>query len=305
MHLGGASRLLGLALSARSRGSRWGCTLVAGALAAGLPASVARAQDDPTKAACLSAYEGSQVSRKSQALRAARQELLACASDACPAIVRTDCVQWLAEVEAAMPTLVVEGRAASGPVFDVAVKVDGVPLATELDGRPREVDPGLHTLTFERGGSPPIEQKVIVREGEKNRLVVVDWTPKPAGVAAPIAAAAVPMERPVPASVYAGLGVAALGLVDFAVAGSIGLAKRDSLACAPFCVASEVRYVKTAYAVADVGLGVGLAALVASGVLFVTRPERPVRAGAGAAPAGALIVQYAPSGAVFGWRGPL
>jgi hypothetical protein len=320
-----ARRLLEFALGPRSRGSRWVRIAVAGLVAGASNIAPARAQDEAkadAKAICIRAYEASQVSRKDRALRVARQQLLTCASDACPAVVRTDCVQWLAEVEAATPSIVLEARAAAGPVFDVTVKLDGAPLVTQLDGRSLELDPGLHTLTFDRTGSPTLEQKIIVREGEKNRLVSADWSPKtvPGEKAPPVL-----MERPVPAAVYVTLGVAALGFVDFAVAGSIGLAKKQSLehaspSCVPFCSASDVNYIKTAYAVADVGLGVGVAGLVASAILFFARPERPVhsvqsahsasassRGGGGEEgtgwEGGTLVVQSGPSGALVGWRG--
>jgi hypothetical protein len=188
-------------------------------------------------------------------------------------------------------------------VTDVTAHLDGAPLAIQLDGRPIVVDPGLHTVTFERAGSPTLEQKVIVREGEKNRLVSVDWAPAPAPVAAPIPPP-VATERPVPVSVYAVLGVAALGFVDFGVAGTLGLVKKQDLerspACAPFCPANDVHYVKTMYAVADVGLAVGVAGVIASGILFLTRPERPVAARSALQ---GPLVEPLPGGAGVGWAG--
>jgi hypothetical protein len=262
--------------------------------------------DEPSKATCLQAYEGSQENRKAQALRAAHQQLLVCASDACPPIVRTDCIHWLAEVEAALPSVVLEAKGPGGPLFDVTVRLDGAPLVHQLDGRPIEIDPGLHTLSFERAGSPTQEQKVIVREGEKNRLVSADWTPAPAPVPqGPLGPSPqVPMERPVPVSVYVVLGVAALGFIDFAVAGSLGFAKQKELekspSCAPFCPGNDVRYVKTMYAVGDVGLAVGVAGVVTSGILLLTRPERPVAAHAALR---IIVVQPEAGGAVVGWAG--
>jgi hypothetical protein len=269
-----------------------------------LAPSTARA-DEASRNACLQAYEGSQENRKAEALRSARQQLLVCASDSCPPIVRTDCIRWLAEVEAALPTIVLEARGAGGPLFDVTVSLDGAPLVHQLDGRPIEIDPGLHTLTFEHAGSPNQEQKVIVREGEKNRLVSADWTPAPAPVAqAPAPTPPVAMERPVPTSVYVALGVAALGFVDFAVAGTLGFVKQKELekspSCAPFCPANDVRYIKTTYAAADVGLAVGAAGLLASGILFLTRPERPVATHIALQ---GIVLQPEAGGALVGWAG--
>jgi hypothetical protein len=255
--------------------------------------------EDATKAGCLRTYETSQVHRRNQELRAARQDLLVCAQDACPGIARSDCVQWLAEVEAALPTVVFEARDADGPVFDVTVKVDGAPLAIQLDGRAVEVDPGIRTFTFERTGKPSIEQRVIVRAGEKSRSVVADWSPKPVVTSNE----KVPMERPVPASVFyvGGIGAGA-GLIAFGVAGIWGDIKKgqiESTDCAPFCSSSDVHTVRTLYAVADVGLGVAVVSLVTSGILYFARPERPIRTPATAA----FFVDPSASGATAGWRG--
>ena len=100
------------------------------------------------------------------------------------------------------------------------------------------------------------------------------------------------------------LGVAALGFVDFAVAGTLGFVKQKELekspSCAPFCPANDVRYIKTTYAVADVGLAVGAAGLLASGILFLTRPERPV---ASHAAVQGIVVQPQAGGALVGWSG--
>jgi hypothetical protein len=59
-----------------------------------------------------------------------------------------------------------------------------------------------------------------------------------------------------------------------------------------------VNDIKTRYSVADVGLAVGVAAVVTSGVLFLTRPSRP------AGPtAGSILVEPTRSGAAVEWRG--
>lgn len=260
----------------------------------------ASAEDDAAKSACLQAYESSQLHRRRLELQAARQDLRTCASEACPAIARTDCVQWLAEVDAAVPSVVFEATLPGGPVFDVTVKVDGIVRSTQLDGRPVEVDPGVHTFTFERAGNPTQEQRIIIRAAEKNRMVTADWAARASSASGP--AAPVPMERPVPALVYVVAAVGVAGLADFAVAGGLGLAKKQALQstqCAPFCSSSDVGGIKTLYAVADVGLAVGVVALVTSGILFLVRPERPVRS---ALPT-SLLLAPTQSGGVVGWRG--
>jgi hypothetical protein len=90
------------------------------------------------------------------------------------------------------------------------------------------------------------------------------------------------MERPVPESVFIVGGVGAgLGLATFGVGGIWGDIKKsqiESRNCAPFCSSNDVNTVRTLYAIADVGLGVAVASVVVSGILYFTRPERPVHA---------------------------
>lgn len=228
-------------------------------------------------------------------------------------MARTDCVRWLDEVEGGIPSVVFEAKADSGPVFDVSVTVDGVLRVKQLDGRPLEVDPGLHTFAFDHSGSPTLEQKVILREGQKSWLVVADWTtPKPEDK--PARALRPPMERPVPVSVYVTAGIAVAGFADFAIAGLLGSSLKSDLqgnGCAPFCARDQVDALRTRYIVADVGLAVGVAQLATAVVLFLTRPEHPApHPTAGAAPSapltlGVLPGAASPSGLSLVWRGAL
>jgi hypothetical protein len=275
----------------------WMCAQFA--IASAAPAALAQ-QRDATKAACLDAYEGSQVHRRKEELLAARNQLRACASEACPSIARSDCVQWLGEVDRAVPSVVLEATTDAGPLFEVTATVDGKVIATQLDGRPIELDPGLRTFAFERPGNPKLEQKVIIREGEKSRLVTANWTtPKPAYAAE--VGSPVP-ERPIPTLVYVLTGVGVLGLADFVLLSILGNDKKRELesSCAPFCSGDDVNGVKARYLMGDVGLGVGLLALAGGAALFFARPER-VRTKAG------LLVAPASSGAVpsavLAWRG--
>lgn len=240
---------------------------------------VSSAEDaDAIKKSCREAHEDAQVSRNKGTLLAARKKLRICAAQICPSIVRADCVEWLDQIETRIPSIVVEAKADEGDVFDVEVQVEGEPLATRLDGRAIEVDPGLHTFRFTRAGSPPIEQKTIVREGERSKLVAVSWvTPKAPPQPPSHAARPVETHRPVPATVYVlgGVGVVAVGVFTFfAISGN---KRKSELAstCAPFCAEADVSAVRTRYAIGDVGLGVAVAALAAATVLFAIRPEVP------------------------------
>jgi hypothetical protein len=270
----------------------------------------AQPRDETSKGACRHGYESAQLLRRNEELLAAREQLQICGAESCPAITRTDCVRWLAEVEASIPSVVFEARTSVGPVFDVSAKVDGVLRVNGLDGRPLEVDPGLHTFAFERNGSPPLEQKVILREGQKNSLVVADWAlPKPEA-AGPARAPRSQGERPVPASVYVSAGIAALGFAGFAIAGTLGNSLKSDLeasGCAPFCPRDRVNALRTRYAIADAGLAIGVAELATAVVVFLTRPERQApRADPGASPPpNAFADLPQPSGVSLVWRGSL
>ena len=99
--------------------------------------------------------------------------LLSCSRPECPATVLRDCSQWMNEVVALMPTVVLGARDAQGrDVLSARVSMDGVVVANGLDGKTIEVDPGTHTFRFEAGGAAT-EQRVLIREGEKGRLVSV------------------------------------------------------------------------------------------------------------------------------------
>jgi hypothetical protein len=59
------------------------------------------------KRVCAVASEEAQLRRIHGKLRGARDQLLICARDVCPTLVKHDCDHWLAEVDASMPTVVI------------------------------------------------------------------------------------------------------------------------------------------------------------------------------------------------------
>jgi hypothetical protein len=135
--------------------------------------------DDPKSGACLDAYEQAQVHRKNAQLLSARQKLRICAGESCPAVTRGDCMEWLAQVEKSLPSIVLGAKGDAGPIFDVTVSMDGNVIAKQLDGKAIDVDPGLHVFVFKTEGKEPIEQKVIIRENEKSTLVSASWVTAP------------------------------------------------------------------------------------------------------------------------------
>src|SRR5262249_53008624 len=59
--------------------------------------------------------------------------------------------------------------------FDVKMSINNEPFASKLDVKAIELDPGTFTLKFEREGSTPIEKDVVLRQGQKNKLIDVSF----------------------------------------------------------------------------------------------------------------------------------
>lgn len=240
-----------------------------GLLAFGLFWAAPAVADD----ACLRSYESAQRLRLQTKLIEAKRQLLVCARAECPEVLRRDCSTWLGEVEAATPSVVVAARAGATELTDVRVLVDDRELASSLDGAALPVDPGQRTFRFERADGATLEQKVVIRAGEKNRLLELDFDAEPA----PAPAQAVPSRLPV----YALLGVGAVALGSFTYFALSSHSKRGDLeSCKGHCPEADVDAVRREQLVADVSLGVGLIALGAAAYLhFGTPSERaPERA---------------------------
>ncbi|WP_437767239.1 hypothetical protein WMF27_20245 [Sorangium sp. So ce281] len=259
------------------------------AAAAALSLTGARADAAPHKQACADAYERAQGLRRDGRLIEARAALVVCSQPTCPAAAVADCGPWLAEVEQSLPSVVVAAKDAHGRErLDVRVLVDGRPLAAALDGKALPVDPGPRTFRFEPATGPAVEERVLIREGEKNRPLTVTLGALAAGAPTsprPLAPRAAPPAEPsVPGLVWASGAVGVAGLAVFAVAGALSLSAEADLraTCAPRCAEGEVRAIRVQHAIADVGLGVGVVALGAAAWLYMTRPAaaQPPKAGA-------------------------
>jgi hypothetical protein len=129
---------------------------------------------DPTPQQCIAKNERSIELRNAHRLRESRDELLQCAMPTCPAEVRGECERRLAIVSGEIPSIVLAARDARGAdLVDVRVLLDGALIAPKLDGAPIAVDPGVHVFRFEAPAQPSVEERVLVREGEKDRPIRV------------------------------------------------------------------------------------------------------------------------------------
>lgn len=201
---------------------------------------------------CATAAEAAQRTRLAGKLREARDHLITCSSETCPAIVRRDCARWLTEVETELPTIVVRAREGGEDVADVRVFVDGERVAERVDGRPIPVDVGEHTLRFERPGLEAVSQRIITRSGEHARPVSVDFDPPEKPAAAPVG----PL-------VLGGVGVAlaAAGGVFWALGRGEHADLESTCAPAGTCATSDIDAARTKLVVGDVAVVAGVLAL--------------------------------------------
>ncbi len=221
---------------------------------------------------CIAASEAGQDQKLRGSLRGAREQLLVCARDVCPAIVRQDCTQWLTEIIAALPSVVVGAHDWKGhDLVDVTVSVDGVVVASKLDGKPIAVDPGVHAFHYESTtGAAPVDENVVIRQGERNRPLTAAF-PAPPGAVAPTPEESSPPPPPPPrgrsplAYVFGGVGLAAIGagaVFGVLANGEASTAREPAPAgCAPNCPSSRVDPIKTKYILADALFGAGILSL--------------------------------------------
>jgi hypothetical protein len=229
----------------------------------------ARAAEEPLT--CAQAYEKAQEEKTAGRLNAAIEHLKSCIDPSCAKFIREDCVRWMDQTESALPTVVFSVREDGKDLTDVEIQCDNKPLTGTLDGKALPVDPGLHDFVFSIQGLAPMGRQVLIREGERNRIIDVEFSRPRESVAppspVPSAKAALPVKpnlrsgaRTLP---YGLAGVGALGVAGFTVFAILGNSQKGELerTCSPYCQSSQVDSVKTKYYLADACLGVGLVSL--------------------------------------------
>jgi hypothetical protein len=221
------------------------------------------------KAECVSASENAQKLKDDRKFIKAREQMLVCARDVCPAAVKKDCADQVADLDKRTPTVVFHVKDKTGQDL-VAVKItgDGNPLTEQLDGRAITLDPGVHTFRFEAAGNEPLEQKIVLAEGERDRNITVSFG-HPGGEQ-PIPTTK--KSAPIGAFVLAGIGLVGMG-VGAGFWGA-GLGEKSSYEpggsaqCAPGCSPSQVDSVHTKLVVGDVAFFAGTA-LLAGGLIWM------------------------------------
>jgi hypothetical protein len=236
-------------------------------------------QSKPSKDQCIEAHEAAQLGERDGKLVAAREQFRTCAHEACPALVRDECGPGLERVAARVSSVRIDARAPGD------VSVDGQPLPAPAEDGSVELDPGEHVFRLRTDSKTLAEQRITLRDGE--REVAVLLAPAPL-VSAPSAPPPPAPTRGSPTGVYVLGGVAAAGLGTFVVLAISGRLQQSNLDdCKPSCQQSDVDDMKRTYLFADLALGV---AAIAGGVAAYlhfkdkSRSERQLGAWVGAAP---------------------
>jgi hypothetical protein len=260
--------------------------VLVGALATAV-APEAHATGDDIVRECIDASTRGQTLRQQGHLLGAREQMIQCARDACPSVVRSHCMRWLGDIDERIPSIIVRAQDAGGvDLVDARVVIDGRP--GKLDGRAVQLDPGEHIVAVVRDGARR-EERLILVEGEASRLVMLRLPP-----AAPAPRAVQPevqpaYERRIPLAtwVLGGVGVAALGTATYF--GVAAKAQLDDLnaSCTPHCTDAQTRPGRADALAFDVLLAAGGAAVGAAVVWALAFPTsielRPTARGATAA----------------------
>jgi hypothetical protein len=240
------------------------------------PESEAPALESPTDV-CARQHETAQVERMADHLQQARDALLACAHEQCPSVIRSDCITWLEEVRALIPTVVFEALGDDGLLTDVEVKLGDRIVLSRLDGRPTEMPVGLADFTFTGSSGEQKTVRILLRQGETNRIVSADFRTPPAPPPAkepPPRAPEMVKTRPIPNAVWL-LGAGTLVALGTGVTlGTVAKAKEGEAgnSCAPDCASGVVSEIKDFALAADIAFGVTIALGVTTTIVYLGRP---------------------------------
>jgi hypothetical protein len=126
---------------------------------------------DLSKEQCVDAHSRGQDAKEQGKLSLARKLFLTCAQSACPAAVQGDCARFADDLTNLQPTIVLVARDGNGnDLPNTTVYIDGALIATNLDGKPLDIDPGNHSVRFTNGTKDEVVT-VVIGSGEKGRTV--------------------------------------------------------------------------------------------------------------------------------------
>jgi hypothetical protein len=254
-------------------------TPAAGTPATGAPATGAPAAGGATSAAsCESSYEKAQTDRLAGHYISASAAALACSQIQCNQAIVRECLRLYESLEQDTPTLVFSARKGEGgELVDVKVEMDGKQVADKITGRAMAVDPGPHQFAFIDPVRGRIETTETARVGDHARVIEAvfpDPNAKNAPPGEPGAAdqgAKAQGSKGIPPMTYVLGGVAVVGLASFAFfrISGVGDYNHYNSTCSPECNPNDIDKVRTKFTLSYVSLGIGAAAAVGAGVVYV------------------------------------
>ena len=231
---------------------------------------------EPNRAECLEAHRNAQELKQSSKFLEAQEHLQVCSAGSCPGAIITDCGNWIMELEQSTPSFVFQIRLDGKEAEDAIVTVDGKPVTDRA--KAYKVNPGKHSVRVQVAAFEPREEDVVLPEGQRRRLIEMDFSSKPAATTAPALAVVPPPKetvRPTPIIVYPLLGISLAGFASFGTFSLLGKSEQGELEdrCQPRCSDDDLAKMKRWYTVGDVSAGIGAAALLGATIVYLARPS--------------------------------
>lgn len=255
--------------------------------------AASEATEPPTEpgARCVYYHLEAQRERRAKKLIEAKTAMRECAMSECPTMVQQDCLQWIQSIDEQTPSVVFSIEADGKPVTGAKITIDGRDAEASASAIP--LNPGPHTYVVSNPPYEPQTGSLNVLEGQRYRVLNVRFEQaRPAATPEAPARPLVKMEtlRPVPVGTWVLLGVGVVGAGAFAGMGLMGKSQENELkdVCSPNCTDHDTKSMRSLYLGADIAAGVGAAALISAGILYLTRPsyEREVAVGVAPVPGG-------------------
>ena len=252
--------------------------LVVGSLASWVLASgVAHAEVSVD--VCSDAYTKGQEERLAGRLFSAREQFEVCSDSSCPKAFVRDCLRWLTEVEADLPSLLVRVTDTAGRTPDgLSVFFDGRAVAVEALEQPLVTSAGPHVLRFEAPGYQPVELSPALRPEDRklkvNALMRLEAAVDTPAVTPSVSDAPKSKGVPVATLTFASIGVVALG--GSLYFGLSAKSRYDDLKahCAPTCSQSQIDSVHSKAVISDIALATSVVAFgAAAWFYFSAKPD--------------------------------
>lgn len=232
-------------------------------------------------ASCTALHASGQREAKAGRLKHASEQFLTCAStDRCPDAIRAECTELYGNVQKVIPTVVFTVTDEQGrDLTNVKVYSTDQLVGDSLTGRPVPLDPGKHHFRFVLPSGETLISDVLVREGEKNRVVGVQTKEAARARAARSTGSRrsppgepTPTERSLPAGFWVASTVGVASLASFGVFAVLGHKSQSALEqCSPNCDPGrrdDYDKMRRDYLIADISLGAAALSLGVATWLF-------------------------------------